>query len=247
MPRIFNSLRQRLLKENRLTRYLVYAIGEILLVVIGILIALQLNNLNDQRKSKEVLRLYYEQILQDLGTDRTFIEETTLYYDTSSVKLERYRASFEEAAIPPPQLLANLGELDWLMRDLRFGSTTISTLQNTGDIKLLPPTIRDRLVRFKTFQDQTVKISSENFGAAVEMLSYATRHFGSTDLLQRMQQQPKLLAYTFQEDRQIQVFLALEAAQNMKELAEGINREKFDVILADIEELTGLINEELKK
>ena len=43
MARIFNTIRQRLLKENRLTRYLVYAIGEIMLVVIGILIALQLN------------------------------------------------------------------------------------------------------------------------------------------------------------------------------------------------------------
>jgi hypothetical protein len=44
MARIFNSIRQRLLKENRLTRYLVYAVGEILLVVIGILIALNINN-----------------------------------------------------------------------------------------------------------------------------------------------------------------------------------------------------------
>jgi hypothetical protein len=50
MARIFNSIRQRLLKENRLTRYLVYAIGEILLVVIGILIALQINDSSAQRK-----------------------------------------------------------------------------------------------------------------------------------------------------------------------------------------------------
>lgn len=50
MPRIFNAIRQRLLKENRLTRYLVYAVGEILLVVIGILIALQINDSSAQRK-----------------------------------------------------------------------------------------------------------------------------------------------------------------------------------------------------
>lgn len=56
MPRIFNTIRQRLLKENRLTRYLVYAIGEIVLVVIGIFLALQLNNWNAERKehSKEL-------------------------------------------------------------------------------------------------------------------------------------------------------------------------------------------------
>ena len=50
MPRIFNSIRQRLLAQNRFTRYFVYAIGEILLVVIGILIALQINNWNENQK-----------------------------------------------------------------------------------------------------------------------------------------------------------------------------------------------------
>jgi hypothetical protein len=40
MSRIFNSIRQRLLAQNRFTRYILYAIGEIVLVVIGILIAL---------------------------------------------------------------------------------------------------------------------------------------------------------------------------------------------------------------
>ena len=50
MARIFNTIRQRLLKENRLTRYLIYALGEILLVVIGILIALQINDRSAQQK-----------------------------------------------------------------------------------------------------------------------------------------------------------------------------------------------------
>jgi hypothetical protein len=58
MPRIFNSIRQRLLKENRLTRYLVYAIGEILLVVIGILIAVNINDWNaDRKQQREIQQL----------------------------------------------------------------------------------------------------------------------------------------------------------------------------------------------
>ena len=247
MARIFNSIRQRLLKENRLTRYLIYAIGEIVLVVIGILIALQLNNLNDQRKSKEVVRVYYEQILQDLETDRKYIEEMMVVYDTNQVKLERYKALFEEADIPPAQLIANIGQLDWWMRNLRLGSTTISTMQSTGDIKLLPPDIRQRVVRLKAFQDQTIKSTGENFDAAVEMINYATRQFGSADLVQRMEHQPKLLAYTFEEDRQIQAFLALEAAQNMKEMTEGTSRNKLETMLKDMEELSGMINDELSK
>jgi len=44
MIKIFRKVRQKLLAENKFSQYLIYAIGEIVLVVIGILIALQINN-----------------------------------------------------------------------------------------------------------------------------------------------------------------------------------------------------------
>ncbi|MCB0748081.1 MAG: hypothetical protein KDC90_11525, partial [Ignavibacteriae bacterium] len=47
MIKFFGKIRQNLLSEGKTGRYLKYAIGEIILVVIGILIALQLNNYND--------------------------------------------------------------------------------------------------------------------------------------------------------------------------------------------------------
>ena len=53
MIKFFRKIRQRLLTENRLGKYLLYAIGEILLVVIGILIALSINNWNEERKNEE--------------------------------------------------------------------------------------------------------------------------------------------------------------------------------------------------
>ena len=49
MLKFFRKIRQKLLSENKFSKYLIYAIGEIVLVVIGILIALQVNNLNDRR------------------------------------------------------------------------------------------------------------------------------------------------------------------------------------------------------
>ena len=52
MIKFFRKIRQRLLSENKFTRYLIYAVGEIILVVIGILIALQINNLNEARKDR---------------------------------------------------------------------------------------------------------------------------------------------------------------------------------------------------
>ncbi|MCK5402270.1 MAG: hypothetical protein KAJ28_11610 [Flavobacteriaceae bacterium] len=50
MIKFFRRIRQKLLTENKVSKYLLYAIGEILLVVIGILLALQVNNWNEKRK-----------------------------------------------------------------------------------------------------------------------------------------------------------------------------------------------------
>ena len=51
MIKFFRKIRQNLLMENKTGKYFKYAIGEILLVVIGILIALQVNNLNESSKN----------------------------------------------------------------------------------------------------------------------------------------------------------------------------------------------------
>ena len=50
MIKFFRHIRQSMINQNRTKKYLLYAIGEIILVVIGILIALQINNWNEQRK-----------------------------------------------------------------------------------------------------------------------------------------------------------------------------------------------------
>ena len=87
MARIFNSIRQRLLKENRLTRYLVYAIGEIVLVVIGILIALQINDSSAQRKL-ELTNVRLMERMQDelrINIDRMHYLDTM--YSFANVRL----------------------------------------------------------------------------------------------------------------------------------------------------------------
>lgn len=69
MFRFFRQLRQNLLPENRVSKYLLYAIGEILLVVIGILIALQIDNWNEERKVRIEEQVLLRQLKEEYTTN----------------------------------------------------------------------------------------------------------------------------------------------------------------------------------
>ncbi|MBL0025807.1 MAG: hypothetical protein IPO98_12790 [Saprospiraceae bacterium] len=69
MIKIFRQIRQNLLLNGKLRSYSVYAFGEIFLVVIGILIALQINNWNEKRKENLNLRVIYYNLLRDIKAD----------------------------------------------------------------------------------------------------------------------------------------------------------------------------------
>jgi hypothetical protein len=70
MIRIFRNMRQKLASENKVMAYLRYAIGEIVLVVLGILIALQINNWNADRKERNLENKYYYRLLEDAIQDK---------------------------------------------------------------------------------------------------------------------------------------------------------------------------------
>ena len=85
MISFFRKIRQSLLAENRLTRYLLYALGEILLVVIGILIALQINTWSDEKKQSRLEQEYYCRLLEDALQDR---EQLTEYITLSESRIK---------------------------------------------------------------------------------------------------------------------------------------------------------------
>jgi hypothetical protein len=87
MMRFFRNIRQRLLSKNNVKKYLLYAVGEIFLVMIGILLALQVNNLNEERKNKALERAYLSDIHQDFLKNKNQFEE----------RLKKYRSQFQIA------------------------------------------------------------------------------------------------------------------------------------------------------
>ena len=86
MIKFFRHIRQNLIMENKTSKYLKYAIGEIVLVVIGILIALQINNWNENRK----MQLQEIKLLSDLQLE---LKKT---FDDFQVGMEFIKVTIED-------------------------------------------------------------------------------------------------------------------------------------------------------
>ncbi|MCB0656887.1 MAG: hypothetical protein KDC57_12160, partial [Saprospiraceae bacterium] len=72
MINFFRNIRGQLLAENKLVRYLIYALGEIILIILGILIALQINNWNEKRKEAILEKQILQEIRDNLMLDTTY-------------------------------------------------------------------------------------------------------------------------------------------------------------------------------
>ncbi|WP_417860760.1 DUF6090 family protein [Winogradskyella sediminis] len=87
MAKIFRTFRKKMIKENRFRKYFIYAIGEIVLVVIGILIALWINKINNsyQNSKKEIILL--SEIRENLVADSIQINEISKFHKAKKIEI----------------------------------------------------------------------------------------------------------------------------------------------------------------
>jgi len=109
MIKFFRKIRQKLLTENRFSKYLFYAIGEIILVMIGILLALQVNNWNELRKKEQTEIQLYQKIIADLNSERAVIENKIYSLkDHQNLHFQLYDESQGKAEYDPTTNYKNL-------------------------------------------------------------------------------------------------------------------------------------------
>jgi hypothetical protein len=232
--------------DNRPLKYMRYAIGEIVLVVVGILIALSINNWNEERKISEVRRHYYYQILRDLEKERMNMEEEIIYIDSFFVREKSYKEVFNQTDLPIWEIARRYAEVfpddEW-----DFETNTISTLENSEDISLIPIILRNKILDFRNKRfglkeyQRTKALTLDNSWMTLSRL------YGGDNLGMRVGNQPKLIKYYNNENIQIQSLMGLEA--NLSMLSKGMwsSQERIKKLLLDIEEVTKLIKEEIKE
>ncbi|WP_133556714.1 DUF6090 family protein [Algoriphagus boseongensis] len=142
-----------MLVQNKITRYLAYALGEIALVMIGILLALQVNTWNDQKKSEAAELAYYCRILDDFKLDQQLIDERIQLANeriaTSRELLQELDAGTQDKTnLLNKFLLAIRGEA-YVPRN-----ATYKDLISSGNLKLLQDIeIKNSLIQFYAEQE----------------------------------------------------------------------------------------------
>jgi Family of unknown function (DUF6090) len=137
MIRFFRNIRQKLAAENSVAKYLRYAIGEILLVVIGILIALQVNNWNENRKEHLIEIKYLKNLKHDLQSDSTDL----VYY--KNIRVGQANAARELIELAKTKNVSDVFKLDSLYTTVGIwwefipNNNTFEELRSSGNLKLL--------------------------------------------------------------------------------------------------------------
>ncbi len=168
MIKFFRKIRQSLLAEGKFKQYLKYAIGEIVLVVVGILIALQVNNWNSDRKQQKETTENLKALKVDLQKDIEGLTEYIKYLHKDIDRSEGLKRRLENP-------LANLDTLIHIARyefypfyDITpgFNTNTFNSLTASGAIQLLDTALQNDLLQLNAQQ----KISSK--GVEINQIAY---------------------------------------------------------------------------
>lgn len=131
--KIFRRIRQKLLVDYKLGRYLLYALGEIILVVIGILIALQINNRNQKRVENEEL----QGILQAISTQvQSDVKELNLLITARKTMGEKSKRIIEDF-ITTDRDSISLTEVTYIYETFQEIGNTVSFQANLSTIESL--------------------------------------------------------------------------------------------------------------
>jgi hypothetical protein len=157
MIKFFRQIRQRLVTENKVGRYLIYAIGEIFLVVIGILIALSLNTWNDNRKDRIAEKELYKTLIGSLENDLEDVLDKAEKIDTAIMSQEIFiTSSYEEVVsrFSPAELWFLIGKV---------GNTSYSFFPNYSLYNKISNNKEIDLIQSKEIQMKIMELFEQHY------------------------------------------------------------------------------------
>ncbi|WP_246286354.1 DUF6090 family protein [Winogradskyella ludwigii] len=151
MIKFFRKIRQDLLSKGKTGKYFKYAIGEIVLVVIGILIALQINNWNENRKLENSKNNLMLALKKELLNNKNELDNYLLGIHESNSKFNKVLLySVGDYAIPIDSLKYYLSEMIY-DRTLSLLNSVQEEAINSGKFEMLSDSLKQNLSKLKDY------------------------------------------------------------------------------------------------
>ena len=186
MIKFFRKIRHQLLSENLFSKYLLYAIVEIILVVIGILIALQINNWNENRKTNEKIRNSLLALKSDLSQDTLLISERLPFINEQYELNESLRARVAHSKATVDTLIHIMRfefNPNWVVQ-IPYNTNTYNSLIQTGLIEGVSDSLKTNIKNFyngkSALMDRVEKTTSDYQGKVTSYVNTYT--FGVTKI-----------------------------------------------------------------
>lgn len=159
MVHVLRAVRRELSSDGRFRHYLVYAAGEIVLVVLGILIALQINNWNSARQDRARERVYLANIRSDLVEDVADMNRYLAIRKERIAAAERILKHFNGDPITDPSAFNADGISIYSWQRYYLGNNTYQEMVSSGNFALLSNSdIKKRLLNIEALY---AKLKSE--------------------------------------------------------------------------------------
>ena len=178
MIRFFHTLRRRLLTENRFSKYLLYAVGEIILVVLGILIALQVNNWNEGKREQQQANVFRDKLVRDMVQDTLIINEILEYRRGFSNNIRNYFDFFDAGGQSPATLIDSARHVKWTLFRYLPQNFTFRDMQATGTTSLLSEAEREKLLDLANAQDFLIQIIDKQIEEILEEIHKRDAYLG---------------------------------------------------------------------
>ncbi len=151
MINFFRKIRQELFTKNKFTKYLFYALGEIILVVIGILIALAINNKNEQRLIKNTEQTYLFGLKEEFEISKMKLKELIAVNERNYTGTKKILEYTSATAMPPSEEVFSKLLYNSFSADIAFNpnNSLLQEIINSGNLKnLSDPKLRIQLTNW---------------------------------------------------------------------------------------------------
>ncbi|MEM8927711.1 MAG: DUF6090 family protein [Bacteroidota bacterium] len=180
MIKFFRRIRKSLLVESKFSKYLLYAIGEIVLVVIGILIALQVNNWNNENTNRKKEALLLKQIHRDFKSNKKQLDSIVLINKRKQkalrIFLDALVASPDSSAIDT--LLKYAGDI-YTIKTFNPSNGAVQALISSSSFELIQnDSLRDLLISWQdVYKDYAEEEQLERTSQIQDFAPYMRKHF----------------------------------------------------------------------